>query len=551
MRTRSSTATDGTFLSRWVDGLDFADVVLLAVPFLAIFPLRNNDLWWHLASGRAMVERGTFLHGDPFSFTGFMGDWIDNQWLSQLAFYATWWLGGNLGLIVLRTVLYTAVFFLIRSLVRAGRQPSSLLPCLVVGVALSYGWWEVRPSVFSILGTLLLLRILEEVRRSGRGFAALPVLFVVWASAHPGFLFGLCILAGTVAALYVEPFLSGWPRWTGDSRTARRLCVWTGVSFLATLANPYGWRVYSEQVSIAHNAAFRAVLDEWQPPSETFSVFVLLTLGGFIVARYRRVAPAAWIPILGAAVLATTGVRFQEYFALVAVPAVIVNLGPPRPTSLRTAFVLALLAGSILVGLRTPLSVAMPEGRALDAVDRRLAVRIQHNALFLSMVLTVGLTAAAGRGRNGHRWLLVHCRGRARLVSVAAALFLAAVLAWWAPRAGLLPSGYVEPDRYPGRCLSSLHGENPRVFNRLSWGGWLIWTLRLPTFIDGRGWGQPLFLEYQQSHGPGWRAVFDAHRIGLAIVPKGDVIATELSRAPDWQLTCDDAVAVVYRRRNE
>src|SRR5262249_26980074 len=160
---------------------------------LCLFPLRANDLWWHLASGRAMVEQHAFLHGDPFSFTGFMGDWVDNAWLSQLIYYGAWRLGGNLALVVLRAATYALVFVALRGFLRAGRQPSALFPCLAAAILLSYGWWDLRPSAFSVLLTIILLVVLERARRTGRGLALLPLLFLVWASLHPGFFFGLCV----------------------------------------------------------------------------------------------------------------------------------------------------------------------------------------------------------------------------------------------------------------------------------------------------------------------------------------------------------------------
>ena len=523
------------------------------MPLLCIFPLRNNDLWWHLASGRAMVEQLGFLHGDPFSFTGFMGDWVDNAWLSQLWFYVTWRLGGNLGLVVFRACLYTGIFLVMRSLLRAGRRPAAFFPCLVIGIALSYGWWELRPSTFSMLGTLLLLWLLEHVRRSGQGFVAFPFLFLVWASLHPGFLFGLCVLTGTVAALYLEAFIPQWPRFTTDDTTRNKLAAWTGASIVATLFNPYGWRVYSEQFSITHNVAFRAVLDEWTPPSVAFLVLLILTVGAFAVARARRVPLAAWVPIFGAAALATTGVRFAEYFALAAVPMIFIHLGPSRGMFLRRAFVPALCALSIMVGLQSPLSVTIREGQPgmerTDPVEQRLEGRIQRNAVLIGAVMAAGLIAAAFHGPWRGRWLLKRSRSRARTAVLVAALLFTVFLAWSAPRAGWMLDGYVEPDRYPEHCLSSLAGANRHVFNRLSWGGWLIWKLNQKTFIDGRGWGQPLFLDYLACYGPGRREIFDKHQIDAVIVPRGDAIATELAREPDWELSCTDAVAVVYARR--
>jgi hypothetical protein len=269
--------------------------------------------------------------------------------------------------------------------------------------------------------------------------------------------------------------------------------------------------------------------------------------------RAGRVPLAAWVPILGAAALATTGVRFAEYFALAAVPMMFIHFGPYRGLSLRRVFAPALVAGCIVVGLQSPLSVTIREGQPgaerADPVERRLEDRIQRNAVLIGAVAAAGLIAAALHGPQRGRWLLRRSRSRAGAVVLVAALVVAALLSRYAPGAGWMPDGYVEPDRYPGPCLSSVANENQHVFNRLSWGGWLIWNLRQKTFIDGRGWGQPLFQDYLACYGPKRREVFDEHSIDAVIVPRGDAIATALGRDTDWELACSDAVAVVYARR--
>ncbi|HTU42895.1 MAG TPA: hypothetical protein VMF10_14400, partial [Candidatus Aquilonibacter sp.] len=46
----------------------------LAVLFLGLFAMAardatDPDLWWHLATGRFIVQHGAVPHADPFSYT--------------------------------------------------------------------------------------------------------------------------------------------------------------------------------------------------------------------------------------------------------------------------------------------------------------------------------------------------------------------------------------------------------------------------------------------------------------------------------------------------
>lgn len=530
--------------------IDLADLLLLAIPLVAVFPLRNNDLWWHLASGRLMVQTGGLPVGDPFSFTGFMGDWIDNQWLSQLIFYGVWRLGGNLGLVVLRAALYLVIFVQVRALLRRSRQPSAFLWAAVIGIALSYGWWELRPSVFSIVGSLAVLQVLERVRRTGRGYVALPIIFLIWASLHPGFLFGLCVLAGSVVAAFAERLLPDWRRWTIRPDVPRRLAVWSIVSFVATLANPYGWGAYTQQFEMARDTAFRGMLDEWVPPSTAFFVLVIVSVGSFLVLRYRRVSLGSLVPILGAAVLSTTGVRFIEYFALVSVPVMLSAAGPLRRWILGavTAFALA----SVLVGLRPPLSAAAGEAQANlaapDPAEARLEGRLARNALLL--VAITGVALAASRlplSRKLRRpWLRTNSNLGGAVCTLAVAT--AAGLAWGGSRSGALPLDLVEVGRYPTTCLAAIpRGSN--VFARLSWGGWLVWNNDIKTFIDGRCWGQPIVHEYMGIRAPGGAHLLSDWPIAAVVLPRSDDLARQLRLSSSWELACGEGTAAVFLQR--
>lgn len=83
---------------------------VLALGLLALaaslFSLRATDLFWHLASGRFMVEQLALPRHDPFRF-GIGGGlaWVDHEWLFQLLVYAVERLGGLDALVALRAAL--------------------------------------------------------------------------------------------------------------------------------------------------------------------------------------------------------------------------------------------------------------------------------------------------------------------------------------------------------------------------------------------------------------------------------------------------------------
>ena len=71
----SSSATDTGWLS--------LERLLLLLTFIAVFTMAvrvptDTDTWWHLVSGRYIVENRTIPLTDPFSYTQFDEPWIDH-----------------------------------------------------------------------------------------------------------------------------------------------------------------------------------------------------------------------------------------------------------------------------------------------------------------------------------------------------------------------------------------------------------------------------------------------------------------------------------------
>jgi len=82
---------------------------------------------------------------------------------------------------------------------------------LRAAIALSHHWWELRPSVFSLLGLLTLLILIQR----GRGVD--PAAVSGWANLHPAFIVGLIVFLAIVAARIITRWGAGRRR-----RSSRR-----------------------------------------------------------------------------------------------------------------------------------------------------------------------------------------------------------------------------------------------------------------------------------------------------------------------------------------
>ena len=146
-------------------------LIALAVAFFA--PLADSDIWWHLATGRHLVQTREFLSADPFGLAGTQITpgrelILNGYWLSQILFYGLHQLFGPVGIVVLRVVLLLVPPL---SILVYGWRRVPFSPVLVF-LALLVGWAMVdvsgiRPNHLTVAIVPLFFILLAEV-----GYAA-------------------------------------------------------------------------------------------------------------------------------------------------------------------------------------------------------------------------------------------------------------------------------------------------------------------------------------------------------------------------------------------
>ena len=187
--------------------------LLLFAFLLASFPARNTDVWANLASGRDLLG-GRFA---GLSFT----------WLYDLGLYLTHAVGGEFLAVALKAVAVGGVGVL---LLFTGRTRSGwLVPVICAGLAaLAVSSKAVlRPTTVSYLFLALVLWL--ETHPHGATARRFPwptaVLFLLWANADRGFLFGLAVLT----VMWVGQALDA-------SGAATRPLLWRRLLFLGAFA---------------------------------------------------------------------------------------------------------------------------------------------------------------------------------------------------------------------------------------------------------------------------------------------------------------------------
>jgi hypothetical protein len=488
------------------DALVATGVVLALVPLL-VSPVWDADFWYHIATGRAIVEGGGLLQDDPFSFLPLHEDkaFPDNlkgYWLSQVGLYLIYLAAGFHGVVFGRAALI-AVALLLSCLLarRLGAGRLAVLVPLVPAALLMRHFTGDRPQLFSFVFVPLLLILLDMFGRSdGRSrwvWASVPALMALWANSHRGYPLGSVILVLHLAGAAVA-------HWTGRERRApgylARLGILAGSGILGSFANPNFHGTYTFMAAF-QGSPLQEIIPEYATPfaaatyefaSGVYAAY--LALVGLALAFSLRRGPA--VPMLTAAALTVaslSAVRYVPYFLLATIPL-----------------------------------VAPATGRLLEALRGRWG-RVARTALALALVFM---------------------------------LLRADALDWETFAEGI--DNPVHDGRLPESAVDYLVENVPegRVFNEFAWGGYLMWRLG-PTrriLIDTRTLHPEVVFDYNYYLHALDGDVPLTDRYGITVILMRGLddshgtmrpVLDDIVESGVWHLVYRDAKAVVFVRGPE
>lgn len=311
--------------------VDWIGCIVLAA-FLAtqLSLLRDPGVGWHLKTGEWIWKNSAIPHIDPFLWGSSGKPWISNQWLSDLALWGIYNLGG-FGLLQAAVMVICILPYVI--LVPRWMNPHSpSAPALALGIFLCMGLglvqWYVRPVIFSFLFfavTYWWLRWMNGSREHSKiSFFVLPPVFALWANLHPAFPLGLLIIAISVLTA------RSWA-------AARSKSILFGLCLAGTLINPFGSELHSAIFGLVGSEYFMQLNMEWKSPDfknpiflplclvlalvltapnnhRTLSAFEKICFAIFLLLSLRS---SRYIPFLGFVAVAPTILALQSYFDLI------------------------------------------------------------------------------------------------------------------------------------------------------------------------------------------------------------------------------------------
>jgi hypothetical protein len=544
---------------------------MLAGP-LSNRPLGDADIGWHIRTGEQILATRTLPRTDSFSSTMQGQPWFAWEWLYDIVLGILHRACGLNGVVWLCALLVSAVFVMLLSqMLKRGTGLLLAIVLMLLAETAAMIHLYARPHIVSWLFSLLWFVVLDRWEdwdhAASRVQGSLPrwipwffpASMLLWVNLHGGWLFGFALLGIYALAAWVESVRGQKTDAFAAIRAAHRARAMTwvfAVSAVATLVNPYGWRLHEHIYRYLSDRFLMDQIDEFRSPDfhdwspRSFAVILLLLLVAFTGSRassrldsnnhsskrHSNKQGQLRLSHLLVVLLAT----YAAFYSARNLPV--------------SSMLLVLIAGPILWANFASLADSPGAWQWL----RRCAAGISNFS---------DRMGEQEMELRGHLW---------PVVSVAAALAICLQGGWLGARQWI-HAGF-DPEKVPVAAVTFLLQENLKeppittpVFSTDAWGGYLIYRMNPERMNPGRMnpgrmyperkvvvddrhdlYGSERIRQYMilTQVEPGWQQVLEENQIRTALLPADSTLANMLRELPhDWRLAYEDKVAVVFEKR--
>ncbi|MBT3033382.1 MAG: hypothetical protein KME36_19975 [Candidatus Thiodiazotropha sp. (ex Lucina pensylvanica)] len=227
-------------------------IILMLVFFVVLnqftklsVPVTSNDLWWHIALGRQVLESGSLITDHSiYTWTPATAYHTYSSWLSDIILYLIDEVTGTAGLLLLRYCIFfgmllLAVYFAVKRYLYY--HPLTWV-IVLLGICLGGISYLIKPELFSMGFMTLVVWLYFHVRSIGdRGWWLsyfFPLILIVWINVHGAFfissIFFLSTIVGELLNLAFSPGQAMGKRLRRHYFASMLLCI------PALVVNPYG-----------------------------------------------------------------------------------------------------------------------------------------------------------------------------------------------------------------------------------------------------------------------------------------------------------------------
>lgn len=377
--------------------IDFFKLFLIAVILLSLYitiePVWDNDLWWHVQTGKYVIENKTVPKTDVFSFYGIENNfkWIAHEWLSDVVLYVFYSIGWYQGLIIYPVLLLFLTLIVLYATIKDKIKDNYLLGFLCLfstGLILAL-FSSTRPHMFSFFLFALTMYILKLFKEdeNNKLIWLLPMLSILWVNLHGGSSALLFVMIFFMIIFNSLNFKIGRLESIKlPNKKLKALFIVLGVSVVTALINPYGYKMLLYPFeNMADNLMLSSIV-EWHSPNfhtpEGLVVFIILSIPIVITLVSNKKLSLYELALMGAfALLSLKSIRQITYFAVATLPISLYhmpkfNFAKARETKINyyanltvVCFIVLLFAFNLFSTFKEPVNIEQYPHEAISAIE--------------------------------------------------------------------------------------------------------------------------------------------------------------------------------------
>ena len=474
--------------------------------------LNDPGIGWHIRTGEWILQHHAVPHTDLFSNVT-SRPWFAWEWLFEavLAKIHAW--SGLNGVLASGAFVIALTFALLfRWTLRRGAPLLLALVFVVLAIFASTIHALARPHLLTWLFTLLCWYLLEQ-RRGARQLWFIPAIVLAWANVHGGFLVAFALMGLTLLGDCSERLFRKAPANETEEKRDRhkffQLTAVLGISFLASLCNPYGFHLYQHIYEYLGDSFLMHHIQEMQSPdfhsfaAKAFAGLLLMTL--FAASVHHRSLRLGQIFVL----------IFFAASALVAV------------RNIPIAAILLTLTAAPLFSQGDPDSKEAPTGLRQSIAEFSQRMNVME------------------AGSRGHLWAIAFA-----LVTIATCANGGFLLG-----NRLIHAGF-NPERFPILAVNFMaqHPSQGPLFTTDAWGGYVIYrqSPAVQVVVDDRHdmYGSDYMRNYLKIiHGEkDWQEQLQSTGAQKVLISKDSPLASLLRLSSPWRAVYEDDQAVVFEK---
>ena len=473
----------------------FIIILFGGIFYFTLRPVVDPDFWWHLQTGKLIVQTRTIPKVDLFSFTAGGNQWLTHEWLSELLIFKSFRIGGYGLLILIFSAIETVTFIFVYLRCPTKSKPYIAGFSVLLGALTSMPIWGVRPQMLTLLFTSFFLFLLDRFLKNEdfKTLIPLPLVTILWANLHAGFILGIVLeiifLAGYLFNIIIRRYhkkeeINIKPFWI--------LFAIILISIFSAAINPAGFRILSYPFLTLTDSAMQAFIREWFSPDfhqtywQPFAMMLLALIG---------------IGMTGKHPISITKIMLSLIF----------GYGALR--SLRNIPLFAVVVSPILAEQLTGL------------IQLKLKPQKQSNPIHLISIAAIILISVI----IGQRFIQTNANQQK-----------------------------AEESAFPKAAADWIIENKPegKMFNAYNFGGYLIWRLypKYQVYIDGRAdlYGKDFVTNYMDIYTskPGWENKLADDEIHFVFIESDSILAKVLRQSPAWEILYEDKLGVIFLRKS-